>query len=187
MCSGKSWALGHRWYDELVGPQLGYGSGIDSSLFTMGADFLPAVEVLEGRQLDGGRRCAGCAAPRVQVGVLHPIGPCLGFVERGQSIGFDRAEGIQFYLQGSDVDGRAGFGTRFPIFLQVACSFSSWRRWTERPSILMSGRTTIAAEMALFPARMALSVALGQARGRVITGSGSSSYCDLFAVPAFEP
>ena len=57
----------------------------------------------------------------------------------------------------------------------------------ERSSILMSGRATIAAEVALFPARMALSVALRRARGRVITGAGSGSYCDLFAVSAFEP
>ena len=157
------------------------------SLLTVGAYVLPTVEVFEGRQLDGCWRCAGCTAPGVQVGVLHPIGPCLGVIDGGQSIGFNRTDGVQFYLQGSDVDGRAGFGTGFGFFFQVACSFPRGWRWTERSSIPVPGGPAVAAEVSLFPASVTLSFALGSTRGRVVSGAGSSSYCDLFAVSAFEP
>ena len=124
MCFGKSWALGHRRYDELVGPQLGYGSGIDARLFTVGAYVFPTIEVFEGGQLDGCWRCAGCTAPRVQVGVLHPVGPCLGFVNGGKGIRFDRTEGVELYFQSADVDRGACFLACLVVFFQVACSLS---------------------------------------------------------------
>ena len=103
----------------------------------MGADFLPAIQIFQGGQLDGCRLGTWSAAPGVQVCVLHPVGPSLGFIDPGQCVGSNRTEGVEFYFQGADINGGGRFLAGVVLLLQAAGSFP--KRWWRAKGASNSG------------------------------------------------